>query len=152
MPETTISPDERHACLDGPIHGFFGLSYSNYLVLHRTLMQSMPVEWQERAVALFREYDDAFAHIEKTDYFDVTAGEEREIGELTDAQRKFLGVTGGEAREVGDEDEREPTYFYRGEEYQGWERIIYPKDDPVPPYNRGRTFVAPRAVLAEAVD
>lgn len=34
---------------NGPIHGFFGLSYSNYLVLPRTLMQSMPVAWQERA-------------------------------------------------------------------------------------------------------
>lgn len=35
-----------------PIHEFFGLSYSNYLVLPRTALQSMPVEWQEKFVEL----------------------------------------------------------------------------------------------------
>lgn len=31
-----------------PIHEHFGLSYASYLVLPRTLLQSMPVEWQQR--------------------------------------------------------------------------------------------------------
>lgn len=40
------------------IHGWFGLSYASWLCLPRTLLQSMPVEWQSRFVALLREYDD----------------------------------------------------------------------------------------------
>jgi hypothetical protein len=33
----------------------FGLSYSSYLVLPRALLCGMPVEWQERMVALLDE-------------------------------------------------------------------------------------------------
>ena len=33
-----------------PIHEFFELSYAHYLVLPRSLLQSMPVEWQKRFV------------------------------------------------------------------------------------------------------
>ena len=40
----------------GPMHGYFGLSYSNYLVLHRSLIQEMPIEWQERMVSLLDDY------------------------------------------------------------------------------------------------
>ncbi len=37
-----------------PIHEFFGLSYSNYLVLPRSVLQSMPKDWQEKLVCLVR--------------------------------------------------------------------------------------------------
>jgi hypothetical protein len=40
------------------IHRFFGLSYANYLVLPRTILQSMPDEWQARFVAMLQEVDD----------------------------------------------------------------------------------------------
>lgn len=40
---------------DPPIHLFFGLSYSNYLVLPRLVLQSMPVGWQEQLIALVEE-------------------------------------------------------------------------------------------------
>lgn len=40
---------------DTPIHDFFGLSYSSYLVLSRTALQSMPPEWQRRFVAMLGE-------------------------------------------------------------------------------------------------
>lgn len=60
VPPPPITAEERNARTDGPIHGYFGLTYSNYLVLHRSLMQSMPVEWQERAVAVFEELRSAF--------------------------------------------------------------------------------------------
>jgi hypothetical protein len=43
-----------------PIHEWFELSYANYLVLPRSLLQSMPVEWQERMVSLLNEMDRAF--------------------------------------------------------------------------------------------
>lgn len=58
-----------------PIHEFFGLSYANYLTLNRTVLQSMPLEWQERFVACLRELDDACdaAGIERAPQFSVRA-------------------------------------------------------------------------------
>lgn len=40
------------------VHNYFGLSYCNYLTLPRSLLQSMPKEWQERFVDLLEELDD----------------------------------------------------------------------------------------------
>lgn len=45
----------HHSQDEEPVHAFFGLSYSSYLVLPRTLLQSMPHEWQARLVALLEE-------------------------------------------------------------------------------------------------
>lgn len=44
--------DGRH---DAAIHQWFELSYAHYLVLPRSLLQAMPVEWQERFVACLNE-------------------------------------------------------------------------------------------------
>lgn len=38
-----------------PMHTWFGLTYSSYLVLHRVAIQTMPREWQEKLVALLDE-------------------------------------------------------------------------------------------------
>ena len=40
---------------NGPIWSAFGLSYAAYLVVPRRTLQSMPVEWQARFVALMEE-------------------------------------------------------------------------------------------------
>jgi len=40
------------------IHGFFELSYASYLVLPRSVLQSMPPAWQRAFVALLRELDE----------------------------------------------------------------------------------------------
>ncbi|MCW6003927.1 hypothetical protein K1W54_04925 [Micromonospora sp. CPCC 205371] len=154
MPETTISPDERRARLDGPIHSFFGLSYSNYLVLHRTLMQSMPVEWQERAVALFRDLDAAFEHVEQAEAYEVTAATECEYSDLSDADMRQLGVT--QPDEPADEhDERwERRYYDRdGNEHDACDRALVPRlgGDPIPHYNRGRTFIEPQTPVVSGV-
>lgn len=37
------------------IQEYFGLSYANYLVLPRAVLQSMPADWQARLVALLEE-------------------------------------------------------------------------------------------------
>jgi hypothetical protein len=39
----------------GPIWDWFGLSYSSYVVLPRRALCSLPIEWQERFVALMDE-------------------------------------------------------------------------------------------------
>lgn len=41
--------------VESPVHGFFGLSRSNYFVAPRTALEAMPLEWQERFVALMEE-------------------------------------------------------------------------------------------------
>lgn len=44
-----------------PVHDWFGLSYSNYLVIPRAILESMPVGWQKQFVDLLRECDTAVA-------------------------------------------------------------------------------------------
>ena len=43
------------AAVSDAIHQAFGLSYANYLVIPRTVLQSMPDEWQEAFVALLEQ-------------------------------------------------------------------------------------------------
>ena len=40
----------------GAVHGFFSLSYANYLVLPRSILQDAPVEWQRKFVDLMDEF------------------------------------------------------------------------------------------------
>jgi hypothetical protein len=82
---------------DMDVHTMFGLTYANYLVLHRSLLQSMPEEWQHRFVAMVNELDAAFGH---------------------------LDIPG--------------TFMVRAKDSNG-QFIV----DPVPHYNRGRTFIQP---------
>lgn len=42
---------------NAPIHAWFGLSYAKYLVLPRSILQSMPVEWQKDFVKLLEQLD-----------------------------------------------------------------------------------------------
>jgi hypothetical protein len=42
------------------IHEWFNLTYASYLVLPRTLLQSMPKEWQKEFVKLLEELDNSF--------------------------------------------------------------------------------------------
>lgn len=39
------------------VHTYFGLTYSNYLVLHRTILQSLPEDMQHRLTAVLAEVD-----------------------------------------------------------------------------------------------
>ena len=79
-----------------PIHCWFELTYANYLVLPRSLLQSMPEDWQARFVAMLEELNDAYSHLDWPSYI-VTA--------------------------------RREGRFIR---------------DPIPHYDRGRTYVEPR--------
>ena len=43
----------------GPIHGWFELSYAQYLTIPRSVLQSMPAEWQHRFAACLEQLDEA---------------------------------------------------------------------------------------------
>jgi hypothetical protein len=45
--------------MDEPIHVWFELNYAQYLTIPRSVLQSMPLEWQSRFVACLEELDDA---------------------------------------------------------------------------------------------
>lgn len=53
---------------DEPIHEWFGLSYAQYLTIPRTVLQSMPVDWQHRFVTCLSEIDAAFAWMPEGEY------------------------------------------------------------------------------------
>lgn len=158
MPDTTTIPQHP---TDGPIHTAFGLSYASYLTLPRTLLQSMPIPWQERFVALLDEFHAAFAHVPQAEAYEVTAGTEHVVSEMDERQLALAGVSvdyyGGEeppSKLAGnaladweEEHETEPTYQHirDGREMDQCERVILPGDDPVPHYNRGRTYIEPAA-------
>jgi hypothetical protein len=40
-----------------PIHNWFELSYAQYLTIPRSILQSMPIEWQQRFVSCLGELD-----------------------------------------------------------------------------------------------
>lgn len=144
---------------DGPVHHWFELTYSNYLVLPRTLLQSMPTAWQERIVACLGELRDAYSHLPQAEGYEVHAATEHEVGDLNDAQLAELGITetwyGGATPPDGLDAEQlkawedehmgdGPTYDRDGVELDADHRVLLPCPDPVPHYNRGRTYIPPQ--------
>lgn len=117
----------------GPVHVMFGLSYANYYVAPRTLLQSMPREWQERFAALIDEMETRFAGIPRADCYAVTAVRETTYAELTYPERLRLGVTMNGRAYIDAE----------GNEHEGSAPVLLPVPDPVPHYDRGRTYVEP---------
>lgn len=56
------------------IHGYFGLSYANYLVMPRVILQSMPIEWQKEFVELLNKVPELFGtEFEPPGGYDVRA-------------------------------------------------------------------------------
>ena len=48
-------PEEKTICCNEYIQTWFGLSYCSYLVLPRSILQSMPEGWQKKFVELLEE-------------------------------------------------------------------------------------------------
>lgn len=46
-----------------PIHMWFSLTYANYFVCQRSILQSMPIKWQREFVRLLEELDEATAEL-----------------------------------------------------------------------------------------
>jgi len=145
---------------DSPVHSWFGLDGSSYLVLHRTLLQSMPTGWQERMVACLREFGAAFDHVDQAEGYQVEAVTGHEVSELDGEQLAEAGITadwfGGETPPEGlseedlaeweaeHESEDGPVFYRDGEVVDGGELVMLPAEDPVPDYDRGRACIEPR--------
>lgn len=135
-----------HTRQPADIHTAFGLSYSNYLVLPRTLLQSMPAEWQHQFTALLDQYNDAFAHVDQAETYIVTPANECTYSDLTDDELKALGIT-----YTYGTDQIVDIYYHDGNEREPHDRVLAPRPggDPVPHYNRGRTHIEPLADRSE---
>ncbi|WP_371591203.1 hypothetical protein [Streptomyces sp. NBC_00470] len=169
-PGSTLSPaDAREllqlctAATNGPVHQYFSATNSNYVVRHRTLMQSMTLEWQERMVTCLQELDNAYTHLTMPKAFKVTAATEHTVGDLTDTQLPAAGVTvdwyAGETppedldlTELGEwqaEHARATPVYYRTDELREIReidehtKVLLPLPDPVPAYDQGRTYLPP---------
>ncbi len=51
----TATADEVQVIGDGAVHQCFGLTYASYLVIPRSVLQSLPVELQQRFVGCLEE-------------------------------------------------------------------------------------------------
>lgn len=118
------------------IHTYFGLSYANYLVLPRTLLQSMPDQWQTRFVTLLNELDAAFQHLPQAEAYDVTPGKWRAVRDMTEDEMhswsiRLTALADGTPYLIRDEwHDQDPD-----------EEFFLEEQDPVAHYNRGRTRV-----------
>jgi hypothetical protein len=83
------------------IHTWFSLTYANYLVIPRSVLQSMPEDWQHRFTALLGEMDQAFGHLDWPAYEVRALKRERE--------HTMVIVPCGECCGTGREDARDPT-------------------------------------------
>ncbi|MEU9208518.1 hypothetical protein AB0D27_11330 [Streptomyces sp. NPDC048415] len=129
---------------NGPVHGWFGLTYTNYQVLHRTLMQSMPTAWQERMVACLEELRAAYDHVDLPEAFKVQAATDHIVNEMTESQLYAAGIL---VEGDGPDGPGPGTRYHStedGREVDPHERALIPVTDPVPHYNRGRTYIEPR--------
>lgn len=50
------------------IHDWFGLTYGNYLVVPRTLLEQMPMDWQNEMVSLLDKADAFFSDVPDYEY------------------------------------------------------------------------------------
>lgn len=135
---TAVSAEEPYERTSGPVHGWFGLTYANFAVVHRARLQSMPVEWQQRYVDLMEELSAAYDG-QPDPEFEVTTVRWEYVEDLGSDERGQLGITSGD----GDEDEDyDPERDYGPVEYYDRDgnalglcaRVAVPVPDPVPHY------------------
>lgn len=143
------------------VHAWFGLTYSNYLVLNRTLLEAMPEEWQLDFVQKLEELQEAWRHEEQAEAFKVEPGEWVPVDELTAQQHRMLGITSSfeqwkkenplsdevdddefNAHEAEYDKQAENEVFYLdGNELSDGERVFVPKSDPIDHYRRPREYI-----------
>jgi hypothetical protein len=123
-----------------PIHAWFRSHHANYLVLPRSVLQSMPVEWQRGFVRHLEELHEAFGHLDfgPTYHVEVLAREPEHLREedCTTCEGNGEGADG------------EPCPDCDGDGVVETDRWETPEEcgvitDPIPHYNRGRTRLEP---------
>jgi len=76
-PPTLVNPDpedpyenmdEKYRYYQGPVWGWFSLTYASYAVLPRAVICEMPIEWQKKFVALMDEVSDTLEWDEPNSY------------------------------------------------------------------------------------
>lgn len=140
---------------DVDIHLWFNLTYANYLVLHRSLLQSMPLDWQRRFVASLDQLQAAYAHLENDNTYDIRVlardPEYRlqwfdcEECEGSGVITELPGMVEYDCPECKGEGSVEDA---EGHRYETPDEVGF-KSDPIPHYNRGRTTVHPFGITPE---
>lgn len=73
--------DDQGNYVDAPFHEWFGLTYSSYLVLPRSILEALPLDFQNRMVALLDEAADIIDSSQIQDNYSV---------QLRDHKGKFI--------------------------------------------------------------
>ncbi len=133
--EPVPEPEEPYQRTTGPVHGWFGLTYANYMVLPRTLLQSMPLAWQTQFVELLEDLHAGYPDVEIPDY-EVTTVRDSYVGELTSDEMKLLGITRGDAAAEPDEAGDAACYDKTGRELTIHDHVGVPVPDTMPHYKR----------------
>lgn len=118
---------------DIDIHTWFGLSYSNYLVLDEARTGSLPAHWQLDMAKMLDELDRAFPGIKRDARYLALGGREWDFSDLSDADMLRFGVTnnldfihdgcacGDEPQQGDDESDGEFAAEYRAWEDMRWD-------------------------------
>mgnify|MGYP006921281854 CR=1 FL=1 len=138
------------------IDTWFSLSYSNYLVLQRSILQSMPLEWQHRFTAIMDEMNDAMGPemqaMMPSNYFVAVLAREQELVYEDCDECEGSGIAVIEERWGLFNLRRHrikidcPECEGSGKDYDSGYRRETPEevgfvDDPVPHYSRTRTRI-----------
>lgn len=134
---------------------WFSLTYSNFLVLHRVLLEHMPRWWQVDFVTRLEQLHAAYSHLEHHEGYEVHPCRYATPGDLDADQRKALGITSTlddfppppenptkeefDAYEAAYDRARDAEVFYdaSGTELERWQRVPIRVPDPIPHYRRG---------------
>jgi hypothetical protein len=72
---------------------WFSLSYSNFLVLHRVLLETMPRWWQLDFVNRLEQLHTAYSHLDHPEGYEAYPCRYVEAWEMSDDERKAAGIT-----------------------------------------------------------
>ncbi len=123
-----------------PIHGWFGLSYNDHLVLDPVRTALLPAPWHLEMAAMLDRLTRSFPDINPDGVETVAlAAEASEYGELSDNQLQQLGITAEDScdhdscnHDPDDEDDcddPDPTFYdWRGDSHAGWEEVRVPTE------------------------
>lgn len=128
------------------VHTYFGLTYSNYLILHRTILQSAPIEWQHKFTEVMGELEDMIGpgmRERLPNNMEVNFLARRP--ELVAPECCHCNGEGLHVDKHGDSDDCPEcdgagVDFEADREFESSEKVGF-ISDPIPHYNRGRTLL-----------